>query len=143
MYYVRVGDQSAVYTGAISWYILYKYFLWKKKKKKKKTGDYNMTPDRHLGAAWIERLRPDLLITETTWASKESDEGQEYILIRVCVCSVCRCMCDSTESRYATTIRDSKRARERNFLKRVHEAVERGGKVRRRGRTGCADDVWL
>eukprot|EP00019_Armaparvus_languidus_P003565 CAMPEP_0168604730 /NCGR_PEP_ID=MMETSP0420-20121227/15490_1 /TAXON_ID=498008 /ORGANISM="Pessonella sp." /LENGTH=459 /DNA_ID=CAMNT_0008643941 /DNA_START=234 /DNA_END=1611 /DNA_ORIENTATION=+ len=73
MYYVRVGDQSAVYTG-----------------------DYNMTPDRHLGAAWIERLRPDLLITETT---------------------------------YATTIRDSKRARERNFLKRVHEAVERGGKV--------------
>lgn len=30
------------------------------------TGDYNMTPDRHLGSASIERLRPDLLITETT-----------------------------------------------------------------------------
>jgi integrator complex subunit 11 len=60
------------------------------------TGDYNMTPDRHLGAASIERLRPDLLITETT---------------------------------YATTIRDSKTSRERDFLKNVHECVERGGKV--------------
>jgi integrator complex subunit 11 len=60
------------------------------------TGDYNMTPDRHLGAAWIERIRPDLLITETT---------------------------------YATTIRDSKRAREHAFLQRVHECVDRGGKV--------------
>lgn len=45
-----------------------------------------MTPDRHLGAARIDRLRPDLLITETT---------------------------------YATTIRDSKRARERDFLTQV------------------------
>ncbi len=56
----------------------------------------DMTPDRHLGAAWIERVRPDLLITETT---------------------------------YATTIRDSKRAREHTFLKRVHDCVEKGGKV--------------
>jgi hypothetical protein len=31
--------------------------------------------------------------------------------------------------RYATTIRDSKRCRERDFLKAVHECVERGGKV--------------
>lgn len=73
MFYVRVGNASCVYTG-----------------------DYNMTPDRHLGAAAIDRLRPTLLITEST---------------------------------YATTIRDSKRARERNFLKRVHQAVDRGGKV--------------
>ena len=50
------------------------------------TGDYNMTPDRHLGAAWIDKCRPDLLITEST---------------------------------YATTIRDSKRCRERDFLKKV------------------------
>lgn len=57
------------------------------------TGDYNMTPDRHLGysllvdnrSAWIDGCRPDLLITEST---------------------------------YATTIRDSKRARERDFLKK-------------------------
>ena len=28
------------------------------------TGDYNMTPDRHLGAAQIDRLKLDLLITE-------------------------------------------------------------------------------
>lgn len=55
-----------------------------------------MTPDRHLGAAWIDRCRPDLLITEST---------------------------------YATTIRDSKRCRERDFLKKVHECVDRGGKV--------------
>ncbi|XP_037089149.1 integrator complex subunit 11-like [Pollicipes pollicipes] len=73
MFHVRVGDQSVVYTG-----------------------DYNMTPDRHLGAAWIDRCCPDLLITEST---------------------------------YATTIRDSKRCRERDILKKVHECVERGGKV--------------
>ena len=73
MFYIRVGNESVVYTG-----------------------DYNMTPDRHLGAAWIDRVRPDLLITETT---------------------------------YATTIRDSKRARERDFLKKVHDCVSKGGKV--------------
>jgi len=28
------------------------------------TGDYNMTADRHLGAAQIDRLKLDLLITE-------------------------------------------------------------------------------
>ncbi|KAI0979713.1 hypothetical protein GJ496_004978 [Pomphorhynchus laevis] len=60
------------------------------------TGDYNMTADRHLGAAWIDRCRPDLLITEST---------------------------------YATTIRDSKRTRERTFLKKVHDCINRGGKV--------------
>uniref|UniRef100_A0A3Q1LR05 Integrator complex subunit 11 n=1 Tax=Bos taurus TaxID=9913 RepID=A0A3Q1LR05_BOVIN len=47
-------------------------------------------------AAWIDKCRPSLLITEST---------------------------------YATTIRDSKRCRERDFLKKVHETVERGGKV--------------
>ncbi|XP_064446194.1 integrator complex subunit 11 isoform X2 [Mirounga angustirostris] len=73
MFQIKVGSESVVYTG-----------------------DYNMTPDRHLGAAWIDRCRPNLLITEST---------------------------------YATTIRDSKRCRERDFLKKVHEAVEHGGKV--------------
>ena len=73
MFQVRVGTESLVYTG-----------------------DYNMTPDRHLGAAWIDKCRPDLLITEST---------------------------------YATTIRDSKRCRERDFLKKVHDCVEKGGKV--------------
>jgi len=75
MFHVRAGNASVVYTG-----------------------DYNMTPDRHLGAAWIDRVRPDVLITEST---------------------------------YATTIRDSKRARERDFLKKVHECVAQNGKVRR------------
>ena len=56
-----------------------------------------MTPDRHLGAAWIDKCRPDLLITEST---------------------------------YATTIRDSKRCREMDFLKKVHEAILKGGKVK-------------
>jgi len=73
MFQVKVGNQSVVYTG-----------------------DYNMTPDRHLGAAWIDRCRPDLLITEST---------------------------------YATTVRDSKRCRERDFLKKVHDCIEKGGKV--------------
>ncbi|XP_072334330.1 integrator complex subunit 11 isoform X2 [Scyliorhinus torazame] len=73
MVQIRVGSESVVYTG-----------------------DYNMTPDRHLGAAWIDKCRPDLFISEST---------------------------------YATTIRDSKRCRERDFLKKVHDAIERGGKV--------------
>eukprot|EP01128_Nolandella_sp_AFSM9_P012180 TRINITY_DN9028_c0_g1_i1.p1 TRINITY_DN9028_c0_g1~~TRINITY_DN9028_c0_g1_i1.p1 ORF type:complete len:689 (-),score=124.45 TRINITY_DN9028_c0_g1_i1:74-2140(-) len=61
------------------------------------TGDYNMTPDRHLGSARVnEKLRPDLLITEST---------------------------------YATVVRESKRQREGTFLKRIHTAVNRGGKV--------------
>ncbi|XP_020592154.1 cleavage and polyadenylation specificity factor subunit 3-II [Phalaenopsis equestris] len=60
------------------------------------TGDYNMTPDRHVGAAQIDHLELDLLITEST---------------------------------YATTIRDSKYAREREFLKAVHKCVDAGGKV--------------
>ena len=73
MFYVESNGESVVYTG-----------------------DYNMTADRHLGAAWIDKLRPDLCITETT---------------------------------YATTIRDSKRSREREFLKTVQETLEGGGKV--------------
>jgi integrator complex subunit 11 len=73
MLLIRYGDLSVVYTG-----------------------DYNMTPDRHLGCAWIDRCRPTLLITETT---------------------------------YGTTIRDSKRARERDFLRKVHDCVNAGGKV--------------
>lgn len=73
MFLVKVGGLSVVYTG-----------------------DYNTTPDRHLGAAWIDQVRPTVLITEST---------------------------------YATTLRDSKRARERDFLKKVHECVSAGGKV--------------
>lgn len=73
MFLVKSGQQSLVYTG-----------------------DFNMTPDRHLGSAWIDKCRPDLLITEST---------------------------------YATTIRDSKRCRERDFLMKVRDCVEKGGKV--------------
>ncbi|XP_058078333.1 cleavage and polyadenylation specificity factor subunit 3-II isoform X2 [Magnolia sinica] len=73
MFYAKVGGNTMVYTG-----------------------DYNMTPDRHLGAAQIDRLQLDLLITEST---------------------------------YATTIRDSRYAREREFLKAVHKCVAGGGKV--------------
>jgi len=60
------------------------------------TGDYNMTADRHLGSAHMDRVRPDVFITETT---------------------------------YATTIRDSKRTRERDFLMHIQETIDRGGKV--------------
>lgn len=74
MFEIRVGDHSVLYTG-----------------------DYNMTPDRHLGAARVlPGVRPTVLISEST---------------------------------YATTIRDSKRARERDFLRKVHETVMKGGKV--------------
>ncbi len=60
------------------------------------TGDFNTVGDRHLGAAFIDNVRPHLLLTETT---------------------------------YGTTIRDSKRMREREFLKQVHTTIKRGGKV--------------
>eukprot|EP00960_Hanusia_phi_P049205 759436-Hanusia_phi.AAC.4 len=73
MFYIRVGQQSILYTG-----------------------DYNMTPDRHLGSARCDKLRPDLLITEST---------------------------------YATTIRESKRWRERDMLNQVSDCVRNGGKV--------------
>ncbi|KAF7684119.1 Integrator complex subunit 11 [Astathelohania contejeani] len=46
MFYVCIGDKSIVYTG-----------------------DYNTTPDRHLGGAWIDKLYPDVLITESTYGS--------------------------------------------------------------------------
>ncbi|MED6112789.1 Cleavage and polyadenylation specificity factor subunit 3-II [Stylosanthes scabra] len=73
MFHAKAGDSEMVYTG-----------------------DYNMTPDRHLGAAQIDRLQLDLLITEST---------------------------------YGTTIRDSKYAREKEFLDAVHKCVSAGGKV--------------
>ncbi|GAB2214354.1 hypothetical protein Droror1_Dr00018697 [Drosera rotundifolia] len=73
MFYAKVGDSSVVYTD-----------------------DYNMTADRHLGAAQIDLLQLDLLITEST---------------------------------YATKVRDSKHAREREFLDAVHKCVGGGGKV--------------
>jgi integrator complex subunit 11 len=60
------------------------------------TGDYNSNSDRHLGAAYIPRLRPNVVLTETT---------------------------------YATTIRDSKRDRERDMLRYINETLDRGGKV--------------
>ncbi|KAI9221814.1 beta-lactamase-like protein [Blastocladiella britannica] len=74
MFLVRSGPQSLLYTG-----------------------DYNMTPDRHLGGALIPYgLAPDIVITEST---------------------------------YATTVRDSRRARERDFLRKVHDTLQRGGNV--------------
>jgi integrator complex subunit 11 len=29
------------------------------------TGDFNSSADRHLGACWIEKINPDVLITES------------------------------------------------------------------------------
>lgn len=60
------------------------------------TGDYNMVSDRLLGAAKVPRLRPDVLITEST---------------------------------YATTLRDPRRAREGRLLDAIHGIVKNGGKV--------------
>ena len=50
MFTVRVGNQSVLYTG-----------------------DFNVTPDRHLGAARVPRLAPDVLITESTYAATTRD----------------------------------------------------------------------
>ena len=42
------------------------------------TGDFNSTSDRHLGAAWIDKVRPDVLITETTYATTLRD-SKRYV----------------------------------------------------------------
>lgn len=60
------------------------------------TGDYNMAGDRHLRGAWIEKLDPHVVITEST---------------------------------YATKYRELKMRREKMFLKKVVQTIERGGKV--------------
>ncbi|KAJ9472340.1 Integrator complex subunit 11-like protein [Diplonema papillatum] len=61
------------------------------------TGDYNTSSDRHLlGARVPPGLRPDVVISEST---------------------------------YGSTIRDSKRHRERDFLTLVHSTLVGGGKV--------------
>jgi len=73
MFHIRVGQQTLVYTG-----------------------DFNTTADRHLGSAHIDRCRPDVLITEST---------------------------------YGSTVRDSRRARERDFMAKVVDCVRHGGKV--------------
>jgi len=67
MFLVRSGGESFVYTG-----------------------DYNMTPDRHLASAFIDDCRPDALITETTYATtvrsaKKTREDQFLEKIRTCV----------------------------------------------------------
>jgi integrator complex subunit 11 len=60
------------------------------------TGDYNTSSDRHLSGAYLPKLYPNILITETT---------------------------------YGDTIRDTKRAREREFLKKIQSTIDKGGKV--------------
>ncbi|KAK9226561.1 hypothetical protein WN943_011609 [Citrus x changshan-huyou] len=98
MFYAKVGDSAMVYTG-----------------------DYNMTPDRHLGAARIDRLQLDLLITEP-----KANEPKENLFPEAKTGSLGSSFKRST---YATTVRDSKYAREREFLKAVHKCVAGGGKV--------------
>ncbi|KGG52854.1 hypothetical protein DI09_12p220 [Mitosporidium daphniae] len=73
MFHIHTGTSSVVYTG-----------------------DFNSIADRHLGAAFIDRLHPDLMITEST---------------------------------YSTLLRDTRRSRERDFLFKIHQALNRGGKV--------------
>lgn len=50
MFHVRVGKSSFVYTG-----------------------DFSTAANQHLSGAWIEELRPDLMITESTYANLVRD----------------------------------------------------------------------
>jgi integrator complex subunit 11 len=61
MIYAKVGDAAIVYTG-----------------------DYNMTPDRHLGAAQIDRLKLDLLITEYATNSNYSYALVHHVFLLKC-----------------------------------------------------------
>ena len=60
------------------------------------TGDYNTIIDRHLNGAYMPKLFPDVLMTETTYGDK---------------------------------VRDTKRIREREFLKKIQEIIDKKGKV--------------
>lgn len=60
------------------------------------TGDYNTITDRHLYGAYMPKLYPDVLITETTYGDK---------------------------------VRETKRVREREFLRKIQETIDKGGKV--------------
>jgi len=60
------------------------------------TGDCNTIIDRHLSGAYMPKIYPDILMTETTYGDK---------------------------------IRETKRIREREFLKKIEETLSRGGKV--------------
>ncbi|KAI5151135.1 integrator complex subunit 11 [Enteropsectra breve] len=67
MFYIRVGDKSLVYTG-----------------------DYSTNADKHLGTAWIDCLRPDLLISESTYGNlirdcRKSRERKFLQMVHACV----------------------------------------------------------
>eukprot|EP00918_Siedleckia_nematoides_P049223 GHVU01107956.1.p1 GENE.GHVU01107956.1~~GHVU01107956.1.p1 ORF type:complete len:388 (+),score=34.96 GHVU01107956.1:350-1513(+) len=62
MFHVRYGADTVVYTG-----------------------DFNCTPDRHLGPAEIDRLSPDVLISESTYGTHvraDSKKGAESLFCR-------------------------------------------------------------
>ncbi|KAF6150790.1 hypothetical protein GIB67_020873 [Kingdonia uniflora] len=67
MFYAKVGDIAIVYTG-----------------------DYNMTPDRHLGAAQIDRLQLDLVITESTYG--KTTRGSKYVREREFLSAIDECV---------------------------------------------------
>ncbi|XP_047944690.1 cleavage and polyadenylation specificity factor subunit 3-II isoform X2 [Salvia hispanica] len=67
MFYAKVGDAALVYTG-----------------------DYNMVPDRHLGAAQIDRLQLDLVISESTYATTYRDS--KYVQEREFLKAVHKCV---------------------------------------------------
>jgi integrator complex subunit 11 len=60
------------------------------------TGDCNTIIDRHLSGAYMPKIYPDVLMTETTYGDK---------------------------------VRQTKRIREREFLKKIEETLSKGGKV--------------
>ena len=60
------------------------------------TGDCNTIIDRHLSGAYMPKIFPDVLMTETTYGDK---------------------------------VRQTKRIREREFLKKIEETLSKGGKV--------------
>lgn len=78
-----------------------------------------MTPDRHLGAARVlPGLKPDLLISESTYATTIRLVSRFYSIF------------SNYHFLFVLNLSDSKRARERDFLKKVHDTVMNGGKVR-------------
>jgi integrator complex subunit 11 len=72
MFYVRSGSESVLYTG-----------------------DYNMTADQHLGAACMPHLKPDVLITEGTYAAtvRDSRPFREHTFLAQVQAAIDRYVC--------------------------------------------------
>ncbi|RRT83636.1 hypothetical protein B296_00007000 [Ensete ventricosum] len=94
------------------------------------TGDYNMTPDRHLGAAHIDRLQLDLLITEY---------GAYTILCKL-ITSALSLLANAFNLSYGTLLKELMEKMCRMFWKKA-VSIE-GGRKKKREKKKREKNTW-